>query len=172
MNLFSLFLPSHQSFSILFFFTKSFLLLPPLGLVTHFSLLSFFDYPFTFLTCFSQLASLPVCVCPIVASVAPVRFWVSWTDRGVDVVLPTHTRSAPYLDTGNQARVRSLSPRKARKPGKFCSSAPLPSPCPRCDRDHKPNGLFTLVVWFFCIPPTTWAPCMAVDTKQSHEPCC
>ena len=34
----------------------------------------------------------------------------------------------------------------------------------------KPHGLFTLVVWFFCIPPTTWAPCAAVDDKQSHEP--
>jgi hypothetical protein len=42
----------------------------------------------------------------------------------------------------------------------------------RCGRDHKPNGLFTLVVWFLCIPPTTWAPCTAVDVKESPEPCC
>ncbi len=42
------------------FFHQNFLLLPPLGLVTHFLLSTTL---FTILTCFSQLASLPVCVC-------------------------------------------------------------------------------------------------------------
>jgi hypothetical protein len=41
---------------------------------------------------------------------------------------------------------------------------------PRCGRDHKPYGLFTLIVWFFCIPLTTWAPCTAVDDKQISSP--
>ncbi len=63
-------------------------------------------------------------------------------------------------------------PTRPVSPGNICASAPLPPPCPRCGRDHKPNGPFTLVVWFFCIPPTTWAPCTVVDNKPSHEPCC
>ena len=149
----------------MFFSPKFFIFLPPLGLVTHFSLLSFFDYPFIFLTCFSQLASLPVCVCSHCCLCCPCTVLGELDLPCRDVVLLYYTRSAPYLDTGNQARVRSLSPRKARKPGKLCSSAPLPSPCPRCGRDQKPNGLFTLVVYFICIPPTTWAPCTAVDIK-------
>jgi hypothetical protein len=40
------------------FFTKFIFTSPPLGLVTHFSL---FSTLFTFLTSFSQFASLPVC---------------------------------------------------------------------------------------------------------------
>jgi hypothetical protein len=46
------------------FFHQSFFTPPPPGscLVTHFSLSSTL---FTFLTCFSQLASLPVCVCSL-----------------------------------------------------------------------------------------------------------
>ena len=59
------FLLSHQSFSFLssqsFFFTKVCFTPPPLGLVTHFSLSP--STLFTFLTSFSQLASLPACCC-------------------------------------------------------------------------------------------------------------
>ncbi len=52
---------------------------PPLGLVTHFSLLSFFDYPFH-LPDLLQPACFPDCLFAlIVASVISVR-WVSWTD--------------------------------------------------------------------------------------------
>ena len=48
------------------FFHQSFFTPPPLGLVTHFSP---FTLPFTFLTSFSQLASLPACCCCVCASV-------------------------------------------------------------------------------------------------------
>ncbi len=66
-----------------FFSNKLFLLLPPLGIVTHFSL---FPTLFTFLTCFSQLASLPVCVCSL-CDLCYLCCWVSCTDAGGDVVL-------------------------------------------------------------------------------------
>jgi hypothetical protein len=61
-SLFVLFVPFHQSFySCLFkvFLPKFFFTFPPWVLspiFSFFSLSCFFDYPFTFLTCFSQLA--------------------------------------------------------------------------------------------------------------------
>jgi hypothetical protein len=65
-----------------FFSTKCFLLLPPLGLVTHFSL---FPTLFTFLTSFSQLALCLLALC--VASVVLWSYgWVGLTGC-VDVVL-------------------------------------------------------------------------------------
>jgi hypothetical protein len=63
------------------FFHQSFFNPPPLGLVTHFLLLSTL---FTYLTSFSQLASLPVCS---LCGLCCLCCWVSWTDAGVDVVL-------------------------------------------------------------------------------------
>ncbi len=85
----------------------------------------------------------------------------------VDVVLLySHTVSTIPGHRQSSTCAEVFSPERPVSPGNVCASAPLPPPpCPRCGRDHKPNGLFTLVVWFFCIPPTTWAPCTAVDTR-------
>ena len=42
----------------------------------------------------------------------------------------------------------TVLPDQARKARERLSFSPLTPPCPRCGRDHKPNGPFTLVVWF------------------------
>jgi hypothetical protein len=87
LNLVSLLLPSHQSFCFVFFSTNFFYSSPPPCLVTHFSL---FPTLFTFLTCFSQLASLPVCICSL-CGLCCLCCWVSCTDAGGDVVLLYYT---------------------------------------------------------------------------------
>jgi hypothetical protein len=81
-NRFSIFY--HQS---VFYFSP-----PSLGLVTHFLRLSFFDYPFH-LPDLLQPGCFPACLFAfVVASVASVRFWVSWTDQccGRSAALLTH----------------------------------------------------------------------------------
>ncbi len=99
---------------------------PPGSCHPLFTLLYPFHLPdFLQPACFLLLCLFALCV---VASVAPVRCAVlgelDWPC--CDVVLPYYTRSAPYLETGNQARERSLwSPRKARKPREILFFSPL-----------------------------------------------
>ncbi len=121
-----------------FFFTKVFLLLPPLGLVTHFSLSSTL---FTFLTCFSQLASVPVCVCSLCGLCC---LWSpgELNGRVCDVVLLYYKPSAPYPGAGNQARVRRFSPRQARKPRERLCFRPLTPPLVPVVITDKPHGPF------------------------------
>ena len=140
MNLFSFLLPSHQSFFVFYLFI--FFHSPPPLLVCHFSL---------FLPLLpSRLASasfpsLPVFSLCCLCLSAVVR--VSWTD-GVCVACCPDTHGQTHTQTQRHTHVAVLfPPPRPVKPGKYCSSAPLPPPCPRCGRNHKPNGPLTLVVW-------------------------
>jgi hypothetical protein len=113
----------------------------------------FLPYSFTFLTCFSQLPFLPICSPCCLCFSAAVR--VSWTDRVYALVLPKHTRSNPYPNAETQARLAIRPPPADQGQVRARESVLQPLSPMLC-------GL--------CIPPTTWAPCTAVDTKQSHEP--
>jgi hypothetical protein len=71
-----------------------------------------------------------------------------------DVVLLYYTPFAPYPGTGNQARERTLSLRKARKPGKFCSSAHLPpTPVPVVVETINPTAFSPLSCGSFAYHP-------------------
>jgi hypothetical protein len=72
---------------------------------------------------------------------------VSWTEGDSVRVGKPHTSLSTIPGHRQQARCGALPPAKASKAREHCSSAPLPPPCPRCGRDHKPNGPLTLVVW-------------------------
>jgi hypothetical protein len=112
------------------FFHQSFFTPPPPGSCNP---LFTFLYPFylpDFLqpACFSLLCLFAL----FVASVAPVRFWVSCTDRccGRSAALLTHgqhhtwTRAIKHVCGG-------FPPERFVSPGNVCASAPLPPPCPR-----------------------------------------
>ena len=128
---------------------------PPTNRVSFFTFLFFSLSPptpclslFTFLPLLpSRLASasfpsLPVCSLCCLCLSAVVR--VSWTD-GVCVACCPDTHGQTHTQTQRHTRVAVLyPPPRPVKPGKYCSSALLPPPCPRCGRDHKPNGLSPL----------------------------
>jgi hypothetical protein len=109
-----------------FFSPKVFCLSPPLGLVTH------FYFPLPFSPSWLPSASLLLCLFALfVASVAPMRFWVSLTDRCCG-------RSAALLHGQHHTWTRSIKhvcggfpPDRPVSPGNFCPSAPLayPPPC-------------------------------------------
>ncbi len=80
------------------FSPKFFLLLPPLVLVTHFSLSPTL---FTFLTCFSQLASLPACFLCCLCCLWSYG-WVGLKGTVCESVSRTHP-SAPQHHTRTQA---------------------------------------------------------------------
>ncbi len=92
-----------------------------------------FHFPLPFSPSWLPSASLLLCLFALfVASVAPVRFWVSWTDRccGRSAALLTHgqhhtwTRAIKHVCGG-------FPPERPVSPGNVCASAPLPPPCPR-----------------------------------------
>ncbi len=155
----------HQPFLVFSF--QSFFTSPPPGSCHP---LFTFHYPFTILTSFSQLVSLPACsLCCLCCSVV-VR--VSWTDGvcGRSAALLTHgqhhtrTQAIKHVCGG-------FPPDKARKPReRFVLQPPYPLPVPVVVETINQMALSPLSCGL-CVPPTTWAPCTAVDIKQSHEPC-
>ena len=136
LNLCSFFLPSHQSFS--FFLPLHFFFTPPTPCRSLFTSSTLVTFP----TCFSQLPFSACCSLCCLCLSAVVR--VSWTD-GVCVACCPNTHGQTHTQTQRHTRVAVLfPPPRPVKPGKYCSSALLPPPCPRCGRDHKPNGLSPL----------------------------
>jgi hypothetical protein len=98
----------------------------------------------------ASFPSLPVCsLCCLCCSVV-VR--VSWTEGDSVRVGKPHTSLSTIPGHRQQARCGALPPAKASKAREPCSSAPLPPPCPRCGRNHKPNGR---------------SPRVVVDSKES-----
>ena len=129
------------------FFHQSFFTPPPPG-----SCHPLFTFPYPYhLPDLLQPACFSACLL-FVLPLLSVVVRVSWTDRCVDVVsLYSHTvRTIPgHRQSSTCAEfLTPFSPTRPVKPENVCPSAPLPPPCPRCGRDHKPNGPFTLVVWF------------------------
>ncbi len=151
---------SHQSFyfRLFNFVYLSFFHFPsPLGLVSHFSfflfLLLLFHLPASWLPSASLLLCLPVVVvCKSLSlRIAELPASVCSCELDWHVFAKVKQNTNPQNHTRN-ARA-SLGPWAlvwTRLVHVF-ESRPYPSPFyphfPRCGRDHKPNDLFTLVMW-------------------------
>ncbi len=107
-----------------------------------------FPYPFH-LPDFLQPACFSACLL-FVLPLLSVVVRVSWTDAvyGRSFALLTHGQHHTRTQAIKHVCGVSRSPDQAHKARERLSFSPLPPLCPRCGRDHKPNGPFTLVVWF------------------------
>ena len=118
------------------FFLPKFFYSSPLGLVTHFLLSSTL---FTFLTCFSQLASLPAC--SLCCLCCPVVVRVSWTEGDSVRVGKPHTSLSTIPGHRQQARCGAPPPPRPVKPGNLVLQPLYPPPVPVVIETISPTAL-------------------------------